>query len=102
MTGEELRRSRKALGASLASVGTLAGLSDETVRKAELGHSVAPESLDAIGAALDALEEMAQIASAVRGRVARSPSVDERLARLEADLTELRLLVARLLDEDQR
>ena len=84
-----LRDRRELLGISRADLAHEAGLSDETIRKAELGLStVRPETMQRIEAALE------RLAAARQGVM--PPDVARKLAQLEAELGELRDAVRRL------
>jgi len=63
-TGDELREQRKALDWSQAELGRRAGLSEETVRKAEAGVTVRPRTIAALTAVLVAALDGRDVAPA--------------------------------------
>lgn len=102
MDGQEVRRRREALNASLQDVASLVGISDETVRKYENGGNVQPKYVDAIIRAIETLEMIRSVVNEVKTKQASSPAVPDRLTRIEQDLAELKQLVQQLLDAQSR
>lgn len=97
----EAKRRREALDASLQDVASLAGISDETVRKFENGGNVKQKYAEAIEVALDSLEMIKAVVADVKAKQGSEPVVPlpERLTRIENDLAELKRLILQLLAE---
>lgn len=99
--GAELRKRRLAASLSAEELGALAGLTGTTVRKIENGHKARPATLTALEAALLGKESEAVIVAEVL-QTATRPDLVARIKQLEAEFSDLKTLVLRLLAERAR